>query len=132
MSELVQNKRPDQIDVKELDKPTELGLIPAWSHSALKTYEACSYRSYIAKVKKYKKTLDQQLRVVLIYIYKQKTMLKENSLNFLIPLKNLNLNSKSSKLFLQMQKLNLKVNGVLQLIGNPVVGWLLKYGVESN
>ncbi len=52
MTELVQNKRPDLINVTELDKPTEMGLIPAWSHSALKTYEACSYRSYIAKVKK--------------------------------------------------------------------------------
>ena len=29
-----------------------MGLIPAWSHSTLKTFESCAYRSYIAKVKR--------------------------------------------------------------------------------
>ena len=52
MTELVQNKRPDLNNVIVTDKPKELGLIPAWSHSALKTYETCAYRSYISKVKK--------------------------------------------------------------------------------
>jgi len=52
MSKLVQNKRPDLENVIATDKETELGLIPAWSHSALKTYETCAYRSYISKVKR--------------------------------------------------------------------------------
>lgn len=52
MSKLVQDKRPDLENVIATDKETELGLIPAWSHSALKTYETCAYRSYIAKVKR--------------------------------------------------------------------------------
>jgi CRISPR/Cas system-associated exonuclease Cas4 (RecB family) len=52
MTELVQNKRPDLNNVIVTDKPKELGLIPTWSHSALKTYETCAYRSYISKVKK--------------------------------------------------------------------------------
>ena len=54
MTELVQNKRPDLINVIETEAPKELGLIPAWSYSALKTYETCAYRSYIGKVKKIK------------------------------------------------------------------------------
>ena len=52
MTKLVQDKRPDLINVIEMDTPKELGLIPTWSHSALKTYETCAYRSYISKVKK--------------------------------------------------------------------------------
>ena len=52
MTKLVQDKRPDLINVLEAESPKELGLIPAWSYSALKTYETCAYRSYIAKVKK--------------------------------------------------------------------------------
>ena len=52
MTKLVQDKRPDLINVLEAEPPKELGLIPAWSYSALKTYEACAYRSYIGKVKK--------------------------------------------------------------------------------
>ena len=52
MTELVQDKRPDLINVIETEAPKELGLIPAWSYSALKTYETCAYRSYISKVKR--------------------------------------------------------------------------------
>ena len=52
MVELVQDKRPDVESVIVSDAPKELGLIPAWSHSTLKTFEYCAYRSYIAKVKR--------------------------------------------------------------------------------
>jgi CRISPR/Cas system-associated exonuclease Cas4 (RecB family) len=52
MTKLVQDKRPDLESVLETDTPKELGLIPAWSHSTLKTYESCPYRIYISKVKK--------------------------------------------------------------------------------
>ena len=52
MVELVQNKRPDLDSVIETDAPKKLGLIPAWSHSTLKTFETCAYRSYIAKVRR--------------------------------------------------------------------------------
>tara|TARA_R100000742_G_C4272618_1_gene91874 strand:- start:329 stop:1084 length:756 start_codon:yes stop_codon:yes gene_type:complete len=52
MSKLVQDKRPDLDNVIQTDKSIELGLIPAWSHSALKVFESCAYKSYIAKVKK--------------------------------------------------------------------------------
>lgn len=52
MTKLVQDKRPDLESVLEMDTPKELGLIPAWSHSTLKTYESCPYRIYISKVKK--------------------------------------------------------------------------------
>ena len=49
--QLVQNKRPDLLSVIEKN-PDELGLIPAWSYSTLKTFETCPYRSYISKVKR--------------------------------------------------------------------------------
>ena len=52
MPKLVQDKRPDLENVIATDAPKELGLIPAWSHSTLKTFETCAYRSYIAKVKR--------------------------------------------------------------------------------
>jgi len=40
-------------DIKEaFKKPDELGLVPAWSYSGLKTFESCAYRTYISKVKK--------------------------------------------------------------------------------
>ena len=52
MVKLVQDKRPDLENVVAPDAPKELGLIPAWSHSTLKTFESCAYRSYIAKVKR--------------------------------------------------------------------------------
>ena len=52
MVKLVQDKRPDLENVVAPDAPKELGLIPAWSHSTLKTVESCAYRSYIAKVKR--------------------------------------------------------------------------------
>jgi CRISPR/Cas system-associated exonuclease Cas4 (RecB family) len=52
MVELVQNKRPDLDSIIETDAPKKLGLIPAWSHSTLKTFETCAYRSYIAKVRR--------------------------------------------------------------------------------
>ena len=45
-------KRPDLISTVEVTEDIELGYIPAWSYSTLKTFEACAYRSYIAKVKK--------------------------------------------------------------------------------
>jgi len=53
MAELTQEKRPDieNIIATSSDAP-ELGLIPAWSFSTLKTFESCAYRSYIAKVKR--------------------------------------------------------------------------------
>ena len=47
---LTQDKRPDAN--KPLQKPDELGLVPAWSYSTLKKYEDCPYSIYIAKVKK--------------------------------------------------------------------------------
>lgn len=49
---LVQDKRPDLINVIEVGSKTELGLVPAWSHSSLKTYETCPYKIYISKVKR--------------------------------------------------------------------------------
>ena len=52
MTKLVQNKRPDLINTVELGTETELGLVPTWSHSSLKTYETCPYRIYISKVKR--------------------------------------------------------------------------------
>jgi RecB family exonuclease len=52
MIKLVQDKRPDLENVVTPGAPKELGLIPAWSHSTLKTFESCAYRSYIAKVKR--------------------------------------------------------------------------------
>ena len=52
MTELVQNRRPDIDNVVASGKPKELGLIRAWSHSTLKTYETCPYRIYISKVKR--------------------------------------------------------------------------------
>tara|TARA_R100001591_G_scaffold26765_1_gene36982 strand:+ start:5297 stop:6052 length:756 start_codon:yes stop_codon:yes gene_type:complete len=48
----LQDTRPDLDNVIASDKPEELGLIPAWSYSTLKTYEGCEYRLYISKVKK--------------------------------------------------------------------------------
>ena len=50
MIELTQETRPDKS--KPLEKPNELGLVPAWSYSTLKSYEECAYRIYISKVKK--------------------------------------------------------------------------------
>ena len=50
MTQLTQDTRPDIESITEPETPKELGLIPAWSHSTLKTFEACAYRSYIAKV----------------------------------------------------------------------------------
>ena len=52
MVKLVADKRPDLENVLQPETPDELGLIPAWSHSTLKTFETCAYRSYIAKVKR--------------------------------------------------------------------------------
>ena len=52
MTDLTQDQRPDLQSVVKPEKPKELGLIPSWSHSALKTYETCAYRSYITKVKR--------------------------------------------------------------------------------
>ena len=52
MPQLTSDRRPDIDNVVEMSKPKQLGLIPAWSHSTLKTFEACAYRSYIAKVKR--------------------------------------------------------------------------------
>ena len=52
MKNLTQSKRPDLISTVEVTEDIELGYIPAWSYSTLKTFESCAYRSYIAKVKK--------------------------------------------------------------------------------
>jgi len=52
LTQLTQDTRPDIESITEPETPKELGLIPAWSHSTLKTFEACAYRSYIAKVKR--------------------------------------------------------------------------------
>lgn len=50
MISLTQEKRPDTL--KPLEVPEQLGELKAWSYSALKVFEQCAYRSYIAKVKK--------------------------------------------------------------------------------
>jgi len=50
--ETKQPTRPDLISTIEVTEDLELGYIPAWSYSTLKTFEQCNYRSYIAKVKK--------------------------------------------------------------------------------
>ena len=52
MTQLTQTTRPDIDSITAPETPKELGLIPAWSHSTLKTFESCAYRSYIAKVKR--------------------------------------------------------------------------------
>ena len=52
MPQLTSDRRPDIDNVVKMSKPKELGLIPAWSHSTLKTFETCAYRSYISKVKR--------------------------------------------------------------------------------
>ena len=52
MPKLTQDVRPDIDNVIDNSTPKELGLIPAWSHSTLKVFETCAYRSYIAKVKR--------------------------------------------------------------------------------
>ena len=52
MPKLTQDVRPDIDNVIDNSTPKELGLIPAWSHSTLKTFETCAYRSYIAKVRR--------------------------------------------------------------------------------
>jgi len=52
MPKLTQDVRPDIDNVIDTSTPKELGLIPAWSHSTLKVFETCAYRSYIAKVKR--------------------------------------------------------------------------------
>ena len=52
MPKLTQDVRPDIDNIIDNSTPKELGLIPAWSHSTLKVFETCAYRSYIAKVKR--------------------------------------------------------------------------------
>ncbi len=52
MKNLTQSKRPDLISTVSVKEDIQLGYIPAWSYSTLKTFESCAYRSYIAKVKK--------------------------------------------------------------------------------
>jgi len=47
---LTQEKRPDAL--KPIEVPEQLGELKSWSYSALKVFEQCPYRSYIAKVKK--------------------------------------------------------------------------------
>jgi len=51
---LTQPTRPDLINVIETTDDVELGLVPAWSHSALKVFESCAYKTYLAKVKRIK------------------------------------------------------------------------------
>jgi|TARA_R110000823_G_scaffold135250_2_gene264246 CRISPR/Cas system-associated exonuclease Cas4 (RecB family) len=51
--DLTQDVRPDLSNIQtNSSKDKELGLIPAWSYSSLKTFESCAYRIYISKVKK--------------------------------------------------------------------------------
>lgn len=50
MISLTQEKRPDAL--KPIEVPEQLGELKSWSYSALKVFEQCPYRSYIAKVKK--------------------------------------------------------------------------------
>lgn len=50
MVELISNTRPDED--KLLTSDAELGLVRAWSYSALKVFEECPYRTYISRVKK--------------------------------------------------------------------------------
>jgi len=52
METLTSPKRPDLISTVEVTEDLELGLVPAWSYSALKTFESCAYRTYISKVKR--------------------------------------------------------------------------------
>ena len=52
MDNLTQPNRPDLIATVEVTEDLELGLVPAWSYSALKTFESCAYRTYISKVKR--------------------------------------------------------------------------------
>ena len=52
MENLTSSKRPDLISTVEVTEDIELGLVPAWSYSALKTFESCAYRTYISKVKR--------------------------------------------------------------------------------
>ena len=52
MENLTQPNRPDLISTVEVTEDLELGLVPAWSYSALKTFESCAYRTYISKVKR--------------------------------------------------------------------------------
>ena len=54
LNSLTQEKRPDLIDAIEVNDDTELGHVPAWSHSALKVFETCAYKTYLAKVKRIK------------------------------------------------------------------------------
>ena len=52
MDSLTQPNRPDLIATVEVTEDIELGLVPAWSYSALKTFESCAYRTYISKIKR--------------------------------------------------------------------------------
>ena len=52
MENLTSPKRPDLISTVEVTEDIELGLVPAWSYSALKTFESCAYKTYISKVKR--------------------------------------------------------------------------------
>lgn len=54
MENLTSPKRPDLISKVEVTEDLQLGLVPAWSYSALKTFESCAYRTYISKVKRVK------------------------------------------------------------------------------
>ena len=50
--ELTSNNRPDEH--KTFETPDELGLVKAWSYSALKVFEDCPYRTYISRVRRVK------------------------------------------------------------------------------
>ena len=54
MENLTSPKRPDLISTVEVTEDLQLGLVPAWSYSALKTFESCAYRTYISKVNRVK------------------------------------------------------------------------------
>jgi len=50
LNDLTQNTRPDKDSL--MATPESLGEVPTWSYSALKVFEECPYRTYLAKVKR--------------------------------------------------------------------------------
>ena len=66
MPKLTQDTRPDIDNVIQVSTSKPLGLIPAWSHSTLKTFETCAYRSYIAKVKRINKPYARKIQILTV------------------------------------------------------------------
>lgn len=50
MNKLTQDSRPDKESM--LAPPVTLGEVASWSYSALKVFEECPYRTYLARVQK--------------------------------------------------------------------------------